>query len=141
LSIYVDSSFIVSIYIADAHSAQADSRFASRPRPWFTPLHDAEFTHAVERGVFRGAITPSSALKVHEGVQRDLRGGLWLRTDWPMAAFAVSVQLARAHIAHTGGRTLDTLHVAAALELGATEFWTFDERQAKLAVIVGLKVV
>jgi predicted nucleic acid-binding protein len=35
--------------------------------------------------------------------------------------------------------TLDTLHVASALELGAERFWTFDERQAKLARAVGLK--
>ena len=35
--------------------------------------------------------------------------------------------------------TLDTLHVACALELGAERFWTFDARQAKLARAVGLK--
>jgi predicted nucleic acid-binding protein len=37
-----------------------------------------------------------------------------------------------------GTRTLDTLHVASALELGASEFWTFDQRQQKLAKAVGL---
>ena len=36
-------------------------------------------------------------------------------------------------------RTLDTLHVASALELKAEHFWTFDDRQAKLALAVGLK--
>jgi predicted nucleic acid-binding protein len=36
-------------------------------------------------------------------------------------------------------RTLDSLHVASALELKADRFWTFDERQAKLAKVVGLK--
>ena len=39
-------------------------------------------------------------------------------------------QLARRHVARLGGRTLDTLHVASALELKAKQFWTFDERQA-----------
>jgi predicted nucleic acid-binding protein len=43
-------------------------------------------------------------------------------------------------VAKVGTRTLDTLHVASALELRATEFWTFDDRQAKLAKAVGLKV-
>jgi predicted nucleic acid-binding protein len=37
-----------------------------------------------------------------------------------------------------GVRTLDSLHVACALELGADKFWTFDERQAKLAEAAGL---
>jgi len=34
---------------------------------------------------------------------------------------------------------LDSLHVACALELKADRFWTFDERQAKLAKAEGLK--
>ncbi len=48
--------------------------------------------------------------------------------------------LARTYVAKLGTRTLDSLHVAAALELKAERFWTFDERQAKLAKAVGLKV-
>jgi predicted nucleic acid-binding protein len=35
-------------------------------------------------------------------------------------------------------RTLDSLHVACALELKAERFWTFDDRQARLAEVVGL---
>jgi len=38
-------------------------------------------------------------------------------------------------------RDLDTLHVASALELKAERFWTFDERQKRLARAVGLKTV
>jgi predicted nucleic acid-binding protein len=38
-----------------------------------------------------------------------------------------------------GMRTLDTLHVACALKLKADSFWTFDERQMKLAKAMGLK--
>ena len=37
-----------------------------------------------------------------------------------------------------GIRTLDSLHVACALELRADRFWTFDDRQGRLAEIVGL---
>lgn len=53
--------------------------------------------------------------------------------------FAVATDLARTHIARLGTRTLDSLHVAAALELKAERFWTFDDRQKKLAKAVGLK--
>jgi predicted nucleic acid-binding protein len=35
---------------------------------------------------------------------------------------------------------LDTLHIACALELGAKEFWTFDQRQERLAKAAGLAI-
>jgi len=57
----------------------------------------------------------------------------------PESAFDVCAGLARHHGARLGLRTLDTLHVASALELKAQRFWTFDERQAKLARAAGLK--
>ena len=42
--------------------------------------------------------------------------------------------------AHKGHRTLDILHVATAIHLGAKEFLTFDGRQRALANYAGLKV-
>jgi predicted nucleic acid-binding protein len=47
--------------------------------------------------------------------------------------------LALRDAARLGLRTLDTLHVASTLELKADRFWTFDERQKKLARAAGLK--
>jgi len=57
----------------------------------------------------------------------------------PEQAFAISADLARRHGPMLGVRTLGSLHVACALELKAERFWTFDERQAKLAKAQGLK--
>jgi predicted nucleic acid-binding protein len=51
----------------------------------------------------------------------------------PEHAFEVCADLARRHGPKWGLRTLDSLHVACALELKAERFWTLDERQAKLA--------
>ena len=48
--------------------------------------------------------------------------------------------LAEQHTPAIGSRSLDILHVAAALVLGATEFCTLDTRQGKLAQLAGLKV-
>jgi predicted nucleic acid-binding protein len=42
--------------------------------------------------------------------------------------------------AKSGHRTLDVLHVATAVHLGAKEFLSFDIRQKKLARHAGLKV-
>lgn len=38
-------------------------------------------------------------------------------------------------------RSLDALHVAAALDIGASEFITYDHQQAKAATSVGLTVI
>ena len=51
----------------------------------------------------------------------------------PENAFELCTDLARRYGPKLGIRTLDSLHVACALELKAERFWTFDERQAKLA--------
>jgi predicted nucleic acid-binding protein len=139
LTIYADSSVFVSLYINDQHSPQARKWFTSRPSVWFTPLHRAEWMHAVEQHVFRGYMTAGEARKVYLHFELDSGKGLWLDTLLPESAFRVAVDLARKHVAHIGTRTLDSLHVASALELKAERFWTFDERQKKLAKAAGLK--
>jgi predicted nucleic acid-binding protein len=57
----------------------------------------------------------------------------------PEQVFDVCADLARRHGSRLGVRTLDSLHVASALQLKAERFWTFDQRQAKLAKAEGLK--
>jgi predicted nucleic acid-binding protein len=49
-------------------------------------------------------------------------------------------RLSAGFTARIGTRSLDILHVANALVLGATSFLTFDKRQAELAKSAGLKV-
>lgn len=58
----------------------------------------------------------------------------------PVQQFVQSIDLARAHAAATGCRTLDTLHVACAQELGFRDFVTSDRRQAALAERLGFTV-
>ena len=139
MSTYADTSFFVSLYIPDVHSPEAERRMASSPVVWLTPFHVAEWTHAVEQQVFRGAASRTEADHSHERFQQHRESGLWVEVALPEAAFDVCAQLGRLHGAKLGLRTLDTLHVASALELKAERFWTFDERQKKLAQAVGLK--
>jgi predicted nucleic acid-binding protein len=80
------------------------------------------------------------ATRVYQELSRDCAAGVWALTGFPEATFTQGATLARTYVAKLGTRTLDSLHVAAALELKAEQFWTFDERQAKLAKAAGLKV-
>ena len=137
--VYADTSVIVSLYTREQHSAAAVALMTSNPRVWFSPLHSAEFAHAIAQQVFRGRISVGSADAVYQDLKRDLTAGLWLETPLPDQAFSLCAELARRYGPQLGTRTLDSLHVASALELKAERFWTFDERQAKLAKAQGLK--
>lgn len=110
-----------------------------KSRVWFTPLLFAECSHAIAKQVFFRKISQVEADIVFDTLKRDRANGTWLETPMPENAFEVCADLGRRHGSKLGMRTLDTLHVACALELKAERFWTFDERQAKLAKAQGLK--
>jgi len=139
LSVYVDSSFIVSLYVTDQHSSDARQRVAALPRLWLTPLHHAEWAHAIAQHAFRHKLTASEAHEVHRQFEADSVAGVWLAANLPERAFDLCADLGRRHGPRLGIRTLDSLHVACALELNAESFWTFDDRQRKLAKAVGLR--
>jgi predicted nucleic acid-binding protein len=139
LSIYVDSSFLVSLYLSDRHAHEARQRIMSAPPLWFTPLHNSEWAHVVGQHIFRGELSLSEAQRMNARVEEHLAGGRWIAVPLPENAFELCADLARRYGPKLGMRTLDTLHVACALELKAERFWTFDERQAKLAKVQGMK--
>jgi len=140
LSVYADSSFYVSIYVDDSHTKTAIQRLSRRPRVWLTPFHSAELAHAIAQQVFQRRLTQDRADRAYRNFELDRDAGMWEIASFPDAAFGTAIDMARVHVAKLGTRTLDSLHVAAALELKAEQFWTFDERQAKLAKAAGLKV-
>jgi predicted nucleic acid-binding protein len=139
LTTYVDTSFLVSLYLEDAHSKTADRLLPSLTDCFLTPLHRAEWFHAIAQHVFRGALTEIKAGELHRLFEHDIKTGPWREVVVPEHAFELCGDLARRHGAKLGMRTLDTLHVACALELKAERFWTFDERQQKLAKAQGMK--
>ncbi|MGA3209732.1 MAG: type II toxin-antitoxin system VapC family toxin [Terriglobales bacterium] len=140
MNIYADTSFFVSLYLTDLHTQEAEHRLAARPFLWMTLLHVAEWTHAIEQHVFRKVITRDQANGLHQQFQKHRNQGLWREAALPDQASDLCIKLCQQHGAGLGVRTLDTLHVASALELKSERFWTFDQRQAKLAQAAGLKI-
>ena len=123
----------------DAHSIEAQRRMATHPHIWLLPLHRAEWVHAIAQHVFRGLISQAEAAQFYSAFEADRKLGMYSEQTMPDLAFDRAIELGQKYVSRLGTRTLDTLHVASALELGAERFWTFDERQAKLARAVGLK--
>jgi predicted nucleic acid-binding protein len=111
---------------------------ARHPLVWITPFNRAEVANAIHRYVFRGTISATDALASWICFERDRADSVWIQVDLPSRLWETSIDLARRFGPALGVRTLDSLHVACALELRAEKFWTFDDRQARLAEAVGL---
>ncbi len=138
MSAYVDSSFLVSSYIPDAHSVRVDACMAGSVSVGLTDFSRAELANALFQQVFLKRLTPADADHVWRDFKRDCAHGVWVEVGFPSRAWETCIDLARRYGPTLGVRTLDSLHVACALELKAEKFWTFDERQARLAEAVGL---
>jgi len=111
---------------------------AARPNLLVSPFSRAEYANAIYQQVYRRRINEIDAKRAWENFESDCRSGLMQRAVFPEAAWNRTVDLAHRFTPVLGVRTLDSLHVACALELRAEKFWTFDERQTRLAEMVGL---
>jgi predicted nucleic acid-binding protein len=138
LTVYADSSFLVSPYVQDSHKDDFLRRMSARPSIWLTPFHKAEIAHGIYLHVFYKKLSTSLAARAWKEFQQDCTAGVWSPVTLPERTWDASVALAQRFGPTLGARTLDSLHVACALELRAERFWTFDERQLRLAEAVGL---
>jgi predicted nucleic acid-binding protein len=142
MSHYADSSFLVSCYVVDANTAQANAWLSRASVSLvFTALHALEVRNAFQLGVFRGLFSAADAAAAWANLEKDLRSGRLMKTavKWPVA-LRIAARLSERHSAVIGTRSLDILHVAAAQAVRATELVSFDTRQRALAAAVGLSV-
>lgn len=140
MTLYADTSFLASVYVQDALSGRAQAWLATHSTS--LPLTDfgrTELRNALARLVFTAALTVQELAAAWQMVESDLRDGRLhaISLSWP-DVFAQAEQLTNQHTPILGTRTLDVLHVAAAQILGASEFVSFDGRQANLARAAGL---
>lgn len=137
--IYLDTSVVVSLYSPDTNSALAAGFLqASNDVLLITTLCELEAVNALGLRVFRKQISSPQAEASLSDFARDLRNGVIQLRPLPEPAFERSRQLSRKFTAMLGTRAVDVLHVAAALELGATGFFTFGLKQRKMAEATGL---
>jgi len=139
---YFDSAIIVKLYVQEATSPDAIRLVGAYAAPYvLTQWQALEVKNVIRLKAFRAEIT---AVEMNQSIamfERDIATGRW---QWPAYTAATIEQkadeLSASHSAALGCRTLDIIHVAAALVLGAKEFVTFDVRQGALAKQAGLTV-
>ena len=142
MTAYFDTSVITKWYLPEPDSADAlrvRARFA--PPAVLTHLHRVELVTAWHLKIFRQEIPQEIVEQAWGHVEADVAAGLWELPIYDLAdVYSQAESVSRRHTATLGVRSLDILHVAAAFVLGASAFVTHDDRQARLAKAVGLRV-
>lgn len=143
MSAYFDTSIITKWYVPEP-----DSEAALRVRRRFVPpaalthLHRVELSNAWHLKLFRKEMTKAAVALARADLQSDIDAGVWVVPAYDLLdVFRRAEEFSALHTPKLGVRSLDILHVAAAVELSARTFVTADERQAQLASACRLKVV
>jgi hypothetical protein len=142
--IYCDSSFLVALYLRTDHFSAlarevADSFYQGIPYPWLAEL---ELTTSLYRILGAKRITRHSFRALFGAINAARAQGFLTPCALDQAnLFRKALELNRRYTARHQCRTLDILHVAAALELEARSLASFDLRQRKLAISAGLIVL
>jgi len=139
--IYLDTSLVVSLFCLDANSAAAATLLQTAEEKFLiTVLVELEAVNAFGLKEFRKEITSKQAEASLRNLDKAIRSGVFQLRPLPESVFERARQLSRQLTPTLGTRTADLLHVAAALELGASSLYTFDLHQRNMAQAVGLKL-
>jgi len=143
MSTYVDTSIWVKSFVREADSPDALEILEAAGEPlMYSHLHEIEIPNAIRLKRFRGEITRAQETAAIRAFQTDVDMGRMARPAYDLGAvFIRAEQLSARHSGDIGTRSLDLLHVAAALEAGCTSFASLDERQRKCAALAGMKVI
>lgn len=142
MSVYFDTGVLLKTYVTEKNSTAADALIlqATPPIP-FTHFHEIEMRTAFRLKRGRGEITEAEMKGALRDLQADINAGLLEKPAYDLPdVFHKAEELSTKYATITLARSLDILHVAAAMVIGATDFVTFDKRQASLATKAGLKV-
>ena len=143
LSVYIDTGILVKSYVFEEDSPEAIAIIEAAGDPLiFSHVHGIEIPNAIRLKRFRGEITKAEEAAAIRVFQSDIDAGRLARPDYDLAeVFIQAERLSAKHAGDIGSRSLDVLHVAAALQCGCASLASFDERQRKIAILAGLKLL
>ena len=139
--LYLDTSSLLKLYIREQGSELVHSRVTSQDHPlpiW--EIQKAELINALRLKVFWNEITLEQAETQIALFENRLKRGLYVFPEIDRDSLMKCVLRLGAETPRLGCRTIDIFHVACAVEIGASEFLSFDQRQNALATHAGLKL-
>jgi len=140
--VYADTSFLFSLVFHDTNGTRAAAYLKAHPASLaFTSWQGCELRNAIRLAVWRGWRSSSDAAKALSFIDENIRAGNLGETAlvWP-ELLEIAEEIGAKHTSSLGIRTLDLMHVAAAISLGAKTFLSFDGRQLTVAKNCGLRV-
>ena len=141
--IYVDTSAIVKLYIKESDSLSVSEWIKKNNQSIpLTSLIELEFITALKLKQFRHEIQSHDFDKTLIMLREHENKGVYYRPvmDW-LHIFTQALSLSNNHTSNIGSRSLDILHISSAIFLEMEGILTFDERQAQLSTIAGLKII
>lgn len=106
-----------------------------------SPLSLLEIRNALNFGINRGEITSEQRDAVLAEIDTQIEAGFFRLVDASQSSIYTKAQeLSNKHTPAVATRSLDLMHLAAALLSEARTFLTFDKRQAKAGFAEGLLV-
>jgi predicted nucleic acid-binding protein len=109
-----------------------------RPFPVWDVL-EMEFTNAIWMKAFWKEITAAEVRRQLDLFEDRRKRGQYFTPEFSRSKLLERFRSLAAHTVETGCRTMDVVHVAAALEIEAEMLVSFDERQRRLAEIAELR--
>jgi predicted nucleic acid-binding protein len=142
VSAYFDTSALVAVYVTEVHSPRARRALRRHRSIPFTALHRLELRNSLELLVGRALLSSAERDGLVTQIQEDRQAGRLMdaAVDWQVILTSAG-DLSIAHTKRCLTRSLDLLHVAAAVELKCEIFVSGDRRQLKAARAVKLRPV
>jgi predicted nucleic acid-binding protein len=138
----VDSSALIAVYATERYSAHARREVRATTGIPFTSLHELEVPNALRVLHGRGALEARELRGLLAQIADDQEAHRLVDARLDLfAVFARAIALSARHAATLLCRSLDGLHVAAALELGCSRFVSGDDRQLALAAAEGFDAI
>ncbi len=141
---YCDSSFLSALYIPPDtfHSLARQEAVKFEGAIPYTLLNELELLNTLRRLLSHHLIDQTRHDTIIREIETDQADGLLLPTALnQIKLYEKARELSKKHTLSLACRSLDILHVASALILGAKKFASFDLRQRKLAVAVNLALI
>ncbi len=134
MTIYADTSFLVSLYTPDANSRAAAELMRTAKLPvLITALGELELTNALRLRIFRRELSSAQVKAAAALFRKDIETGIFTVAAMPPSTFESAKRISLRHTSQLGARTLDILHVASAISLHVDTLYTFDKAQRRLA--------